>query len=52
MGMFVRCSKCQEDHKPKEMETLNIEEDMQGRDLLTYVCPVTQEITKAYVLQK
>ena len=50
--VFVRCNKCQEDHKVKEVETLNIEEDMQGRDLLTFVCPKTQEITKAYVLQK
>ena len=48
--MFVNCSECGERHEPDEVEFVNIEEDIQGWDLLTFVCPVTLKETKAYVL--
>ena len=48
--LFVNCSKCGEKHYQGEIETLNIEEDIQGFDIITYTCPVTGEETKAYVL--
>lgn len=48
--MHVRCSECGECHGPDEVEFVNIEEDFQGRDLLTFVCPITLKETKAYVL--
>lgn len=50
--MFVRCLECGEEHVAKDVMFVNIEEDIQGRDLLTYVCPVTQKETKAYVLRR
>lgn len=48
--MHVRCSECGECHEPDEVEFVNIEEDIQGRDLLTFICPVTNKETKGYVL--
>jgi len=48
--MKVNCSECGESHEPGDVEVLNIEEDIQGRDLLTFICPVTNKETKAYVL--
>lgn len=48
--MKVNCSKCHQTHRPGEIETINIEEDIQGYDLLTYICPVTKEKTKAYII--
>lgn len=48
--MFVFCPECNQKHKSGQVETLNIEEDFQGRDLLTYVCPITKQTTKATVL--
>ena len=48
--MKVNCSKCGETHYPGEVESLNIEEDIQGFDVLTYICPLTNLETKAYVL--
>lgn len=48
--MFVICPECNQEHKQGQIETLNIEEDLQGRDTLTYRCPVTKQTTKATVL--
>jgi hypothetical protein len=45
----VQCKECGESHTPKEVEFVNIEEDPQGWDLLTFICPVTGQETKAYV---
>ena len=51
MRMKVNCSECGETHYTEDnIETVNIEEDIQGFDLLTYICPVTQKQTKSYVL--
>lgn len=50
MRMRVNCSKCGQYHYQGEIETINIEEDIQGYDLLTYICPVTLEQTKSYIL--
>lgn len=50
MEAIVRCTKCGQEHQVKDVEFLNIEEDIQGRDLMTYTCPVTGEVAKAYVL--
>jgi len=54
--MFVRCPACGEDHpcdeKWKAIDTLDIEEDIQGRDMLTYVCLATGVTAKSYVIRK
>ena len=47
--MKVHCPECGEDHDPAQVEFVGIEEDLYGRDLLTYVCPVTGKETKALV---
>lgn len=47
--MQVHCLECGEDHNPEDVEFVNIEEDINGRDLLTFVCPVTEKETKALV---
>lgn len=48
--LYVNCSKCGNKHFQGEIETLNIEEDIQGYDVITFVCPETKEETKSYVL--
>jgi len=49
MSMYVKCYKCGEYHGTKEVEFLNIEEDILGRDLVTFICPVVEEETKSLV---
>ena len=50
MRMRVNCPKCGQYHYQGDVETINIEEDIQGFDILTYICPVTNEQTKSYIL--
>ena len=49
MNMYIQCP-CGNTHRPNTIETLNIEEDIYGRDLITYICPVTNTQQKALVL--
>lgn len=49
MSMYVKCNKCGQEHRAKEVEFLNIEEDILGRDLMTFMCPVVEEETKSLV---
>lgn len=49
---IVICSECSEEHLTTEIECVNIEEDIQGRDILYFVCPVTDEVTKSLVYKK
>jgi len=39
MRIEVRCPNCRKDHDERKVEFLNIEEDIQGRDVLMFVCP-------------
>ena len=52
MKFVVFCSECCEEHSTKDVEFLNIEEDIQGRDIMHYICPVTHTPTKAPVFGK
>jgi hypothetical protein len=47
---IVRCTQCGEEHEVEDVVFVNIEEDILGWDLLTYICPETDKETKAYVL--
>ena len=38
---YVRCPNCLQEHFTDEVEFLDIEEDMIGRDVMTFVCPET-----------
>ncbi len=44
--ILVRCSKCG-DVDEKKVKVLNIEEDFQGRDVLTFECPKCGETRKS-----
>ena len=43
------CKSCGEKHLPFEIKTLNIEEDFEGRDVVTFECPETKEVTKSFI---
>ena len=49
---IVICRECSEEHITNEIEFLNIEEDIQGRDIMHFVCPITKQDTKSPVYAK
>lgn len=49
MRYFVICSECSEEHSTTEVEFLNVEEDIQGRDIMYFQCPTTETETKSPV---
>lgn len=51
-NFIVRCPECGDEHFPNEVQTLNIEEDIQGRDLVQFVCPFNGAITKSLIFAK
>lgn len=50
--MFVQCKECGEIHNSEQVQGVDIEEDFEGRDLLTFVCPKTGNETKSLVYTK
>ena len=48
----VICCECSQEHSTTDVEFLNIEEDIQGRDIMHFVCPVTNTETKSLVYGK
>ena len=46
---IVVCTECSEDHSTLDVEFLNVEEDIQRRDVMYFVCPVTNTETKSLV---
>ncbi len=48
----VYCQECKEFHNVKDVEFVGIEEDIHGRDVMTYVCPETQKEVKGIVVSK
>ena len=48
----VYCPECGEKHSAREVEFLNVEEDIQGRDVMHFVCPVTKNPAKSFVFMK
>lgn len=49
---IVICTECSEEHLTNKIEVLNVEEDMQGRDVAYFMCPVTNSETKSLVYRK
>jgi len=41
VNMFVICSGCKNAHSTTELTSIDIEEDISGRDVITFDCPVT-----------
>ena len=50
--LAVKCSECGSEHSSEEVETVNIEEDIFGRDLLTFICPVTKKQAQSNIYRK
>ena len=48
----VICPECSDEHLTTEVQVLNVEEDIQGRDVLHFMCPVTKTPTKSLVFKK
>lgn len=48
----VICSECSEEHSTTEIEVVNVEEDIQGRDVLYFICPVTKTVTRSMVYRR
>lgn len=46
---IVKCRECGEEHDTEKVRFLNIEEDFQGRDVMTFVCPKTGTSTSSLV---
>jgi len=49
---YVRCAECQEQHYVDEVEFLNVEEDIIGRDIMYFVCPETSMYSKSLVYKE
>jgi hypothetical protein len=47
---YIRCCACGDEHLAGEIRIDGYEEDIQGRDVLTYRCPTTAIVTKAFPL--
>lgn len=48
----VMCSECADEHYTDEVQFLNVEEDIQGRDIGYFICPVTSTETKSLVYKR
>ena len=48
-NMFVICSGCKNAHSTTEITAIDIEEDISGRDHITFDCPVTGKRESGYV---
>jgi hypothetical protein len=47
---YVYCNSCKDRHNVKSVEFLNVEEDIQGRDVAEYNCPGSNTIQRSYVV--
>lgn len=43
------CGYCDEYHPVESVKFLNVEEGFSGEDILTFVCPETDEIQRSFV---
>ena len=50
--VYVRCCKCGSTHTVEEIELLDVVEDIEGRDVATFNCPVTQNSTTSLVYSR
>lgn len=50
--LFVVCKHCRQDFHTDSVEFLNIEEDIQGRDLMTFKCPTCHREEKSLVIRR
>jgi hypothetical protein len=48
----VMCKSCDDEHDTKKVEFLDIEENVYGQDVMTYLCPITANVEKSMVYCK
>ena len=41
-NFIVVCTECSEEHDMESIKFLNVEEDIQGRDIMHFICPITK----------
>ena len=51
-SFIVVCTECSEEHDTETVKFLNIEEDIQGRDIMYFECPVTNLEARSLVYAK
>lgn len=51
-SFIVKCPSCGNEHSTLEVEFLNIEEDIQGRDVFHYTCPETGIAASSWVFKE
>ena len=49
---IVVCTECSEEHSMEDIKFLNVEEDIQGRDIMHFECPVTNLEARSPVYAK
>lgn len=47
---YIICTSCERHHYILDVRVIKTEEDYFGIGLLTYKCPVTNKISKAYIM--
>jgi hypothetical protein len=50
--VHVRCPECGATHTVEEIELLDVAEDIEGRDVANFNCPVTQNSTTSLVYSR
>jgi len=48
----VTCPSCGDDYKNDRVKTSNIEEDISGRDVVTFYCPFCEKEVQSFVFSK
>jgi len=46
--IYVRCCKCKKDMDELKTDIQGIEEDIQGKDVLTFICPICKTVQKSF----
>ena len=48
-GFIVICTECSEEHSTEDIEFSNVEEDIQGWDIMYFICPITKMEARSLV---
>ena len=49
---IVICTECSEEHVTTKVEFVDVEEDIHGRDVMYFICPITKTEAKSLVYRK
>ena len=48
----VICTECSDEHSVEDIKVVNVEEDIQGRDVCFFECPITGQVARSLVYGK